>query len=200
MKLSNQSKYFLVQASALIAFFVFFAGVGIPPKPVDISAFIEPEVVPLKAKEMSAGLLAFLIILAHITIIGLIPLLIASMWKIFEKAGEQGWKCLIPFYSTYIFWKISGAPQWALLTSLIGQGVNFILNAMTNVTSSAPSQGLAIIGVLAGISSLIGSVLMDIHLAKSFGKAPEFAVGLILLPTIFLPILAFLGAKYIGKK
>jgi len=35
-------------------------------------------------------------------------------------------------------------------------------------------------------------------LSKSFGKDVGFTIGLILLPVIFYPILAFGDAKYIG--
>ena len=33
---------------------------------------------------------------------------IVIMWKLYYKAGYDGWKCLIPFYNTYIMVKIAG--------------------------------------------------------------------------------------------
>ena len=39
-------------------------------------------------------------------------------------------------------------------------------------------------------------VLMDINMAKKFGKDIGFAIGLILLPIIFMPILAFGKSTY----
>ena len=39
-------------------------------------------------------------------------LLIIAGWKIFEKAGEKGWKILIPIYDIYIFFKICGLKNW----------------------------------------------------------------------------------------
>ena len=41
-------------------------------------------------------------------------------------------------------------------------------------------------------------IILSIDLAKSFGKSGGFAVGLILLPIIFLPILGFGSAAYQG--
>mgnify|MGYP004683762459 FL=1 len=39
-----------------------------------------------------------------------------GMWKCFEKAGEKGWKAIIPFYNYAILYKISGmSPYWAIL-------------------------------------------------------------------------------------
>lgn len=33
--------------------------------------------------------------------LGLLVLTIVASWKLFEKAGLQGWKAIIPIYSTY---------------------------------------------------------------------------------------------------
>lgn len=33
-------------------------------------------------------------------------ILILSFWRIFGKAGELGWKSAIPFYNTYVYYKI----------------------------------------------------------------------------------------------
>ena len=42
--------------------------------------------------------------------------MVVSMWKIFEKAGMEGWECIIPIYSTYILTKIVNKPgYWTIL-------------------------------------------------------------------------------------
>lgn len=46
-------------------------------------------------------------------------LCIVAWWKIFEKAGEDGWKSLIPFYNTYILFKISCGNGWLFLILFI---------------------------------------------------------------------------------
>ncbi len=43
-------------------------------------------------------------------------------------------------------------------------------------------------------------ILIVLGLAKNFGKGGGFAVGLLLLGFIFLPILAFGDAKFVGQK
>ena len=40
---------------------------------------------------------------------------IVIMWKLYYKAGYDGWKCLIPFYNTYIMVKIAGFSGWLFL-------------------------------------------------------------------------------------
>jgi len=61
---------------------------------------------------------------------------IAGLWKIFEKAGEKGWKALIPIYNYYIWLKIVKRPRWWLFIFLI-PGVGFmmlmVVSAITGV-------------------------------------------------------------------
>jgi len=95
-------------------------------------------------------------------------ILIAAMWKIFEKAGQEGWKAIIPLYNFYVLLKIVGKPGWWLLLCLI-PFVNYVF--------------------------VIWTYNM---LSKSFGKDEGFTVGLVLLGFIFLPILGFGPAKYLG--
>ena len=62
---------------------------------------------------MGTGMAIFLIALAVFEIV--------CMWKLFEKAGEPGWKCLIPIYNAYIFMKIcwEGKYFWIMLLLLL---------------------------------------------------------------------------------
>ena len=54
------------------------------------------------------GLIIFCIAIAVVEI--------AAMWKVFEKAGQPGWACIIPIYNIYIMTKIGGKPGlWVLL-------------------------------------------------------------------------------------
>jgi len=95
-------------------------------------------------------------------------LMIASMWIIFTKAGEPGWASIIPFYNMIVLLKISGKPLWWLILFFIPI-VNFIIIIITIIA-----------------------------LAAKFGKGAGFVVGMILLPIIFFPILAFGDASYSG--
>jgi hypothetical protein len=96
-------------------------------------------------------------------------LLIVAYWMVFEKAGQAGWKVLIPIYSTVVMLRIVGKSAWlALLLLLIGLGL------------------------------LILEIIIAIGMARSFGRSGWFAVGLFLLPFVFYPILAFGDSKYIG--
>lgn len=45
---------------------------------------------------------------------------------------------------------------------------------------------------------VIWSIWIQNRLSKSFGKEVGFTLGMIFLPLIFFPILAFGGAEYVG--
>ena len=95
-------------------------------------------------------------------------LILAAWWKIFTKAGQPGWACIIPIYNLYVWCKIVGRPWWWILLMLI------------------PFVNLIIL------------IILIIDLAKSFGKGVGFGIGLLLLPVIFFPILGFGSAQYQG--
>ncbi len=44
---------------------------------------------------------------------------IAGLWKIFEKAGYEGWRAIVPFYNFYIWLKIIHKPIWWYIFILI---------------------------------------------------------------------------------
>lgn len=59
------------------------------------------------------GFFSFVIFMA------IVVFLVASIWKIYVKAGEPGWTCLIPIYNLYIFLKIIGRPWWWIILAVI---------------------------------------------------------------------------------
>ena len=56
-------------------------------------------------------------------------LYVLAYWMIFRKAGEAGWKALIPFYGTYIeyklFWNNRMFVLW-LIMALIAASLRFV--------------------------------------------------------------------------
>ncbi len=106
---------------------------------------------------------------------------VVAMWKIFEKAGEAGWKSLIPIYNLYILLKLVRFNWWLLLGLLI-----FII---------------PIIGwVIGAIYMFVLQVIICYRLSRSFGKELGYTIGLLLLAPIFYLILGFGSAKYKALK
>ncbi len=91
---------------------------------------------------------------------------VASIWKVFQKAGEPGWYSIIPIYNAYILLKVSAKPGWWLVLMFV-PGVNVVC-----------------------------SVMATISLAQRFGRSAAFGVGLTFLGFIFYPVLAFGNSRY----
>ncbi len=96
----------------------------------------------------------------------LIIFFIIVQWKIYVKAGKPGWGCIVPIYNIVLQLEIACRPIWWIFLMFI-PFVNIVI---------------AII------------VLFDI--AKAFGKGTGFAIGMLLLPIIFFPVLAFDSSEY----
>jgi len=100
--------------------------------------------------------------------VALIVLMVASMWKLFTKAGKPGWAALIPIYNTIVLIEITGRPLWWFVLLLI------------------PFVNIVVLVIL----------LND--LSKSFGKGVGTTLLLLFLPFIAFPMLAFGSASYGG--
>lgn len=100
-------------------------------------------------------------------LITVIPYII-GMWKLYEKAGEKGWKCLIPIYNNYILYEI-----------VYGNGWKYFLTFV-------PVLNIAV------------SIALVFRMAEVFGESTEYGVGLLLMPHIFILILAFDKSEYQG--
>ena len=42
--------------------------------------------------------------------VGVIALMIAAQWRLFTKAGEPGWKSIVPIYGAYTLYKLVWTP------------------------------------------------------------------------------------------
>lgn len=91
---------------------------------------------------------------------------IISLWKLFEKAEQSGWAAIVPLYNFIILMRVVNKPWWWALLCII------------------PYIGF------------IWMVWSHNLLVKKFGKTELFTVGLIFLPFIFFPILAFGNNEY----
>lgn len=116
-------------------------------------------------------------------------LYVLAYWMIFRKAGEAGWKALIPFYGTYIeyklFWNNRMFVLW-LIMALIAASLRFV---------SGPG---AMVAQLAYFGVSVMHILISVKMSYSFGHGVGYALGLIFLTPIFLLILAFDESVYIG--
>jgi hypothetical protein len=97
-------------------------------------------------------------------------LIIVAYWKIFVKAGEAGWKSIIPIWNIIVLLKIVGRPTWWILLMFI-PFVNFVV-----------------------------AIVIALDLGKAFGKDTVWSVLLLVLFSVVgYLILGFGDAKYVGS-
>lgn len=127
------------------------------------------------------------LIVMSIFILVIAILVIVAMWKIFQKAGEPGWKAIIPFYNSYTMYKIVWDTKFFW--------INFGLGVLTGIINLLPP--LAFIGYIVSIATFVIEVMLLNKLAKSFGHGTGFTIGLIFLPYVFFLILGFGSDEFI---
>lgn len=130
---------------------------------------------------------------------------IIFLWKIFEKAGEKGWKALIPIYNTYILFKITWKTKyfWLILVFIIAMICSAFFGTLL-LDSNPNNKAIGTITELICIGSCVGFVIIYINLLSyicySFNKSRLYMLGLLFLNIIFLGILAFDKSEYVGPR
>jgi Family of unknown function (DUF5684) len=95
-----------------------------------------------------------------------VVIVIAGLWKTFDKADVPGWWAIIPILNLYGILKVAGRPGWWLILFLIP------------------------------CIDIIIALVVFIDVAERFGKGIGFAIGLWILPFVFFLILGFGSATY----
>lgn len=95
-------------------------------------------------------------------------LAIVGLWMVFQKAGEAGWKAIIPIWNTLVLLKIVGRPWWWILLMLIP------------------------------VVNIVIWIIVAYDLSRSFGHGAGYTVGLVLLSFVFIIILGFGPDPYLG--
>ena len=140
----------------------------------------------------AAGMLVGGAIVVYLIIVLVLYILyIVGQWKVFTKAGEAGWKSIIPIYNMYILYKISWKTSMFWIMIALGVVIG-ILQAIGGV--------LAVIGSIASIAVFVLSIISNLKLAKAYGQGIGFTIGLILLPFIFMPVLGLGSSQYVGPQ
>lgn len=134
------------------------------------SNYLSDDISAAAAATIIGALMVYLVIILAISIIQIV-----AMWKLYTKAGEKGWKSIIPIYNLVILFKISGLSPWLI----------FVYFA-------------AIIPIIGWIAPIALTAYLCYKLAKSFGKDGAWAVGLYFLAPIFYMVLAFGKSEYVG--
>jgi len=118
------------------------------------------------ANSAAMGLMAGFGMGVVLVLMAIAVFMVACHWKIYTKAGEPGWACIIPIYNFIVFLKIVNKPWWWIFLMMIP------------------------------IVNLVLIIILLHRLSLSFGKGGGFTLGLIFFHLIFFAILAFDNSVY----
>lgn len=112
---------------------------------------------------VGAGLEVILGILIFVYVITLAVgiFTIICNWKVYKKAGKNGWEAIIPIYNTVVLIEIASLPLWYIVLFFV------------------PFANIYVV------------FKIYIELAKKFGQSAGFGIGLVFFNPIFMAILAF---------
>jgi hypothetical protein len=96
-----------------------------------------------------------------------IPAVIAGWFGLFPKAGQPRWAALVPFYNIYVL-----------------------------VVHVAGLSRLWFVLIMIPPVNLIASILVNVEVAKRFGRTETFGVGMSVFGFVLYPLLGFGPAAY----
>ena len=98
-----------------------------------------------------------------------VPGLVLGLLGLFPKAGYPRWAALVPGYNVYIL--VVGVARLSTLW--------FVL-------------------ILIPPLQIIAAILVNVEVARRFGRSESFGLGLTLLGFVFYPLLGFDRSEYLG--
>ena len=163
------------------------------------------------ANSMSVGYQAGNMI-GNVIRLAFLVLSIIGMWRMFEKANDNGWGAIIPYYNRYLLFKIAEIKNWfwgwlvgsiiytiSLFTFLVA-GIIALLWGLFGADDFDTVMSIVVISGIAfavsGIFMLYLRILLGIKMAAAFKLGGGWAVGLILIPSIFYFIIGISKTIY----
>lgn len=127
------------------------------------------------AAGLAVGLIIFIIIMGLLGV-AIAVLEVIGQWKMFKKAGKEGYIALIPVYNTITEMRMAGMPLYFWF-------INYC----------------AIIPWIGWIGTVVFLFWKNIELAKSFGKGAGTGVLLTFFPYVMYPVIGLSkNYEYVG--
>ena len=121
---------------------------------------------------------------------------IAAYWRIFTKAGREGWKCLVPVLSQYTAFKIVWKP-FMFFAALIIAAADLLFITLASLFAELTFLLMWLI-MLASAAAIIMYAAFTHKLSRAFRHGVPFTLGLLFLQPVFILILAFGSSEYHG--
>ena len=127
-------------------------------------------------EELLGGFAIFFVILGLLVLVWAICTVIA-LWKVYKKAGKNGWECIIPFYSYWVLTEIAEINWWWFLLAMTDSIISLI--------------GLDNLSTVATLVSIFARFNIYYNIAKKFNKTNGTAVCAGIFSGIFILIFGF---------
>jgi hypothetical protein len=134
--------------------------------------------------------------LDFIVSIAIAVVMVASLWRIFVKAGKPGWAALIPYYNMFVLIQISKRPVWLIIFFIPTFTFSLLSIILDPFTLIGLLGTLIFIKPIFDLVALIAYVFVAYGLARAFGKGMLDTVLLTILAPIWYPIFAFDSNTY----
>ena len=124
-------------------------------------------------------------------------LYVIGFWRMFTKAGEAGWKSLIPVYNRYILFKTCWSRQAFINVLVYG-----VIGATADFYLYQGAEGWLVVALtISSMCCMIYRLLVNIRLSwkvsSAYGHGVPFAIGLFFLEPLFITILGLGRSQYV---
>lgn len=144
-------------------------------------------------------ILAYLGIIFFLCLVSFI-LRVIGLWRMFTKAGEKGWKSIIPFYNEYVLHTLVWDPKYFWIKLAATFVLAFIRGLLADMNSGIASVIVSFIALALCVPILILNWYYSKKTANAYGKGNGFGVGLFFLSGIFRLIIGLDNSRYVGKE
>lgn len=145
-------------------------------------------------------ILLFLGLILILLGIGVLVFYFWGLWKLFTKAGQAGWKAIIPYYADWVLMKDVCGLHWGWFVTSVGVAVlslllSFIETLLTGFVGADAYNVISVVfsifGWICTIVSLFIQLACVYNLSKKFNKSTGWVVLTMFFGIITIPLLGF---------
>ena len=160
---------------------------------------------------LGAVLAGYLVFILLALVVGILTLI--GMYKLYEKAGESGWKAIIPFYNNIVLSKIVSGDNKLGIYWIAAYAMYYIFysaSSVSNIIAAAMTSGssyhlsgarilMLLVSMVFSIVLMVVSGILNYKLGKAFGKSDGWCVAMIFLSGILVIAMGFdKNLRYVG--
>ncbi len=102
---------------------------------------------------------------------------VIGLWKMFEKAGQPGWKAIVPYYNTWTLVEIVGLNWYWFLVAMVSTIISIL--------------GLEALSFIGTVANVVANVNIYYNLSKKFNKDTSWVVLSVFFGFVTIPMLGY---------